>query len=185
MTGSVLNAFLETAAADAAELDQGSDVLSLRPRSAGSTPPRIYDGILHEVEHLERVADGTVQASESLVAFTIEFPLDYCRSTDPLLQFRVARIHTPLLHPNCRGGILCLGSDFRPGTRLRGVMHEVYAIVCGRNFAAQSAMDPWAAEYYLAHLDQVRALRSRPLLRRQIGRHRSSDRDESYVGEAS
>jgi hypothetical protein len=184
MTSFVLDAFLETAAVDAAELDEASDVLSLLPRSAGSTPPRIYDGVLREVEHLERVADGTVQVSASLVAFTIEFPIDYCRSTDPLLQFRVARVHTPILHPNCQGGILCLGSDFRPGTRLRGVVHEVYAIVCGRNFAAQSALDPWAAEYYLAHLDQVRALRSRPLLRRQIGKRRSSDRDASIVEEA-
>jgi hypothetical protein len=175
MTDRVLNSFLGTAAADAAELNRGSDVLSLVPRSAGSTPPRLYDGIFRDVEHLERSADGTVHASTSLVAFTIEFPLDYLKSTDPTLQFRVARVHSPLLHPNCRAGILCLGRDFRPGTRLRGVVHEVYAIVCGRNFAAQSAFDPWAAEYYLAHLDQVRSLRSRPLLRRPIGKRRSSD----------
>ena len=172
MTDSVFNAFLESAAADAAALNRGSDVLALLPRSAGSPPPRLYDGILRDVEHLERVADGTVQVSASLVGFTIEFPPDYCRSTDVRLQYRVARVHAPLLHPNCKGGILCLGSDFRPGTRLRGVMQEVYAIVCGRNFAAQDALDPWAAEYYLAHLDQVRALRSRPLLRRPIGKRR-------------
>lgn len=185
MKETVLNAFLETAAADAAELNRDSDVLSLLARSAGTTPPRLYDGIFREVEHLERTADGTVQASKSLVAFTIEFPGDYCRSIDPQLQFRVARVLTPLLHPNCKAGILCLGSDFRPGTRLRGVVHEVYSIVCGRNFAAQSALDPWAAEYYLAHLDQVRALRSRPLLRRPIGKQRPSNRDASVVEGAS
>lgn len=166
--------FLGTAAADAARLNEGSDVVSLVPRPAGTTPPRLYDGIFRDVEHLVRSADGTVHASTSLVAFTIEFPLDYLKSTDKTLQFRVARIHSPLLHPNCRAGILCLGRDFRPGTRLRGVVHEVYAIVCGRNFAAQDALDPWAAEYYLAHLDQVGALRSRPLLRQPIGKHRAS-----------
>jgi len=183
MNDFVFNSFLETAAADAAELNRESDILALVPRSAGSTPPRLYDGILRDVEHLERVADGTVAVSTSLVGFTIEFPPDYCRSTDPRLQFRVARVHSPLLHPNCKGGILCLGSDFRPGTRLRGLVQEVYEVVCGRNFAAQDALDRWAAEYYLAHLDQVRGLRTRPLLRRSIAKRRSSRSEPSNVGE--
>jgi hypothetical protein len=105
------------------------------------------------------------------VGFTIHFPPDYCRSTDPNLQFRVVRIHCPLLHPNVKGGVVCLGPHFRPGTRVRPLVQQIYGIISGRIFATDHAFDAEACKYYLLHLGQVRTLRTRPLWRRSVVGH--------------
>jgi hypothetical protein len=175
MRDEVYLGFLSTAAEDAAALDAASDILTLTPRPSEGMPSSVYDGWLTDVEHLERGADGTVRRAETPIGFTVEFPPDYCRSIDPGLQFRVARVHVPLFHPNANaGGIVCLGPHFRPGTRMRGLVQELYAIVSGRNFASDHAFDGKAALYYLSHLDQIRSLRAKPLWRAPLaGRTRT------------
>jgi hypothetical protein len=125
---------------------------------------------LQGVEHLERAADGTVRVSPDAVRFRLQFPDDYCRSVQPDLQFRVASVHTPLVHPNCRGGILCLGPHFRPATRIRPLVEHVYRIITGKTIAPDHAFDADAARYYLAHLGQVQALRAQPLWSRPVAR---------------
>jgi hypothetical protein len=169
MSDFAYDGFLETSAEDAQEVNAASDTVQVVGRPRPGALPHTYDSVLRDVEHLEWVGDGTVRVSSDPLSFVISFPFDYCRSTDPQLQFRVARFTTPLLHPNCqRSGIICQGSGFRPGTRLRPLIQEVYTIACGRNCRTDHAFDPAAAEYYLAHLDQVRALRARPLWRRPV-----------------
>jgi hypothetical protein len=164
----VYTAFLESAAEDAAASIAASDILSLRLRPGAGAAADTYDGWLVGVEHLERAALGTARVSDAPVLFTVHFPRDYCRSTDPKLQFRVASVRTPLWHPNALGGILCLGPYFRPATRLRPLLEQIHGIVSGRIRATDDAFDKEAAHYYLVHLDQVRALRARPLWRRPV-----------------
>jgi len=162
----VYEAFLRTAATDAAACVAASDVLALEPRPAAV--PDTYDGRLVDVPHLQRAAAGIVHVSADPVLFTLRFPLDYCRSTDLGLQFRVASLRTPLFHPNVRGGMVCLGPYFRPGTRLRPLLEQIFGIVCGRVRATDHAFDAEAAVYYLAHPEQVRDLRSPSLWRRPV-----------------
>ena len=168
MSDSVLDGFLETAAEDAVALNAASDILLLEADAAGNGAPHTYTGWLREVEHFERCAAGTVAVSAAAVKFTVHFPADYCRSVDPQLQFRVARVHGALVHPNCRGGVVCLGPHFRPGTRLRPLVEQLYGMIAARVFATNHAFDAEAARYYLQHLDEVRALKAPPLWRRRL-----------------
>ncbi|MFQ5667694.1 MAG: hypothetical protein ACE5I7_14875 [Candidatus Binatia bacterium] len=168
MSDPVYDAFLETAAEDVLAVNAASDILQLTPDPAAGRLPHTYNGWLQEVEHLDRAGDGTAYVSAATVGFTIHFPAEYCRSTGADLQFRVVRLHFPLLHPNTKGGMVCLGPHFRPGTRLRPLVHQIYGIISGRIFATDHAFDAEACMYYLRHLDQVRALRARPLWRRRV-----------------
>lgn len=168
MPDPVFDAFLETVTEDVAEVNRASDILQLVARPTPGAWPRTYHGVLRGVEHLARAADGTVCVSAAEVPFTLDFPDDYCRSIDPNLQFRIARVHVALVHPNSRGGLLCLGPHFRPGTRVRPLVQQIYGIICGRVIATHHAFDPEARDYYLRHLDQVRALQARPLWRREV-----------------
>jgi len=168
MNDAVYEAFLDTAAEDAQAVDAASDILTLVASPLEGTPPCTYEGWLDDVEHLERGADGLPQVSAAKVGFTIHFPSDYCRSTDPNLQFRVARLHFPLFHPNSKGGVVCLGPHFRPGTRVRPLVQQLYGIIAARVFATDHAFDADACTYYLRHLDQIAAFRARPLWRRPV-----------------
>ena len=78
-----------------------------------------------------------------------------------------------------RGGIVCLGPFFRPGTSIRPLVEQIYRIVSGRDFATGHAFDGEACEYYLSHLDQVRALRAAPLWRRPLATRAGERRDRS------
>lgn len=168
MIDPVRDGFLETTAEDAAAINAASDILRLLPQPSFAGAAHTYDGWLKNVEHLERAADRTVFVSSAEVGFTLDFPDDYCRSIDANLQFRVARVHFPLVHPNCRGGILCLGPHFRPGTRLRPLAERIYGIISGRLFATHHAFDADGCRYYLRHLEQVKSLRALPLWRRRV-----------------
>ena len=168
MSDPVYEAFLDVVAADAADCCNGSDILTLTPRVCTDRPPCVYDAELRDVEHLARVVDGTVRVSSDVVVFTVQFPTDYCRSTDASLQFRVVSVSVPLFHPNVRGSLVCLGPRFRPGTRLRPLLEQIYRIVSGRVRATEHAFEAEACWYYLRNLDQVRALRARPLWRRPV-----------------
>jgi len=182
----VYDAFLGTLAEDISEVNAASDILHLAPYGDAEPKPHVYAGWLRDVEHLVPNGDGTASVSADPVAISLRFPPGYCRSTDPNLQFRVAEIHSPLLHPNVRGLTVCLGPHFRPGTRVRPLVQQLYGIVCGRIRATDHAFDAEACRYYLHHLDQVLALRARPLWRRRVvGRTRigSLDTTNGMTGE--
>ncbi len=164
----VYAAFLKTAAADAAAINAGSDTVRLAAVPGSGEPPVAYDGVLRDVEHFERAADGTVVPTTAPVRFRLTFEPDYLRSSDPRLQFRVARVYGPLVHPNVSGSLVCLGDSFRPGTSLRGVVDHLYRIVAGRVKATHHALDGDGQRFFIQHMDEVERLRARPLWRRQL-----------------
>jgi hypothetical protein len=168
MTDVVYTAFLETVAEDVAACNAASDILRLTVDPGSGVPPHSYAGVLAEVEHLRGSGDGTVRVSAEPVEFQIQFPADYCRSTDTALQFRVASVRVPLFHPNVKGSIVCLGKHFAPGTRVRPLVEQIYRIVAGRVRATDSAFDLDACRYYLSHAEQLHAMRARPLWRRPV-----------------
>jgi hypothetical protein len=142
--------------------------LQLAARADPAHPPHTYRGRLTDIEHLMCASDGTIAPSSEPIDFTLEFPADYCRSVNPTLQFRVAHLSTPLFHPNVRGGIVCLGPHFKPSTRARAVVEQIYRIVSARVRAIDHGFDADACRYYLAHSEQVAGLRAAPLWRRRL-----------------
>jgi hypothetical protein len=162
--------FLDAMRGEASAVNEASDVARLRPLAASGSPPATYDGVFDGVEHFELLADGTVGVSAAPVHFSLSFPTNYLRSGDPRLQFQVARVLTPMVHPNVCGGIVCLGPHFMPGTGLRALVEQLYGIVSGRSFATHHAFDATARQYFLSHLDDVKALRAAPLWRRKLAR---------------
>lgn len=167
-TAPVLEAFLTSAARDAERAASESDVLRIVADPSSGTPPSEYRALLLSVEHFERDRDGSVRLTAASVPFSISFPRDYLSSADPTLPYRVVRVHSPLVHPNHRGGVLCLGGGFKPGTRLRSLFEVVHGIIQGRILAIDDALDREAADFFVKHIDEVRALRSPPLWRRGI-----------------
>jgi hypothetical protein len=162
--------FLDAMMGEARAVNEESDVARLQARPGSGSPPAIYDGLLDGVEHFEPVADGTAVVTAAVVHFSISFPTDYLRSGDPRLQFQVAKVLTPILHPNVSGGIVCLGPHFMPGTGLRALVDHLYGIVSGHVFATHHAFDVAAQQHFLSHLDEVKGLRAKPLWRRQLAR---------------
>lgn len=162
--------FLAAMAAEASAVNGASDVVRLVPRASSGEPAAIYDGIFEGVEHFELATDATVAVSAAPVMFSISFPTNYLRSGDPRLQFQVAQLLTPIHHPNVSRGIVCLGPHFAPGTGLRALVQHLYGIVSGRVFATDHAFDVAAQHYFLSHLDDVKALRAKPLWRRRLAR---------------
>lgn len=179
MTDPVHRAFLEGAAEDAAQINRASEVVRLVPLRNGPGPSEIYTGMFRDIEHLERTQDGTVRHSSDLIPFTVRFPPDYLVSVNPDLQARVVRIHTPILHPNIRGGHVCLGTDFAPGTRLKPLITHLHLIVSSRIFATDHPFDSEARQYYLDHADEIRRLRAAPLWRRPVALNVSVHRPAS------
>jgi hypothetical protein len=163
MSDPIHRSWLARVAEDAARLP-ASDTLRLVADPASGAPPRRYRALLRDVEHFEPALGGTVRLSQQPLLFEIDFPEDYCRAVDGTLSLRVVRVRSPFVHPNASaGGTLCLGAGFRPSTRLRPLLHQVYEIAAGRAFATQSALDPRARDFFLGNLAQVRALRAPPL----------------------
>jgi ubiquitin-protein ligase len=164
----VYAAFLETAAADAVAVNADSDTVRLAAVPGSGEPPSAYDGVFREVEHFERAPEGTVFPTTAPVRFRLSFEPDYLRSSDPRLQFRVARIYAPIVHPNVSTGLVCLGDAFRPGTSLRGVVDHLYRIVAGRVRATHHALDADGQRFFLQHMEEVERLGARPLWRRRL-----------------
>jgi hypothetical protein len=163
----VLEAFLTSVARDAERAASESDVLRIVADRSSGTPPSEYRALLLSVEHFERDRDGSVRLTDASVPFSISFPRDYLSSADPTLPYRVVRVYSPLVHPNHRGGVICLGG-MKPGTRLRTLIETVHGVVQGRIFATDDPFDRDAADFFVRNVDQVRALRSPPLWRRRI-----------------
>ncbi len=166
----VLRAFLARATVDVSTINAASDVVELVPVAGSGVPPKAYEGIFRNIEHIERLPNGEIAITATPVRFGLTFDDDYLRSTDPKLQFRVARVHAALIHPNVSGGLVCLGDGFQPGTSLRGLVDHLYRIVAGRARATDHALDPEGQRYFLDNPDAVAGLRAQPLWRRPLMR---------------
>lgn len=165
----VIHSFRRRFAEDARLVREQSDCVRLVADPMSGDPAACYHGLVTGVEHLERTADGAIEATCSPVPFSIEIPDDYCRCTDGSLQLRVARIHAPIVHPNVgTAGMVCLGPRFRPGTRLLPLLEHLHRLWSSRVFASESPLDPIAAEFFRRNPDRVRALRSEPLWQRPV-----------------
>jgi len=162
--------FLKTALADQVLITRESDTVRLIGRPRSGALPNVYDGVCEGVEHLVSAGDGTVSVSSEPICFSVTFPADYLASTDATLLYRVVRVHSPLYHPNhlAGSGVICLGRAFRAGTRLRALVYQLYSILGCQNFASDSPLDTAASAYYVAHAEQIRALRARPLWRSRV-----------------
>lgn len=164
--------FLCTVARDARLVNAESDLLRLvgEPRRAGAAAS-VYHALLRDTEHLVRDSTGNVRVSSAPIPFSVGFPDDYLSCLDSGLQFRVARVHPqhPIFHSNVQhGGLLCLGPDFAPGTRLRPLVEQLYGILSFAIIATDHPFDVEAARYLVEHVEQVRALRAPPLWRRPV-----------------
>ena len=111
-----------------------------------------------------------MRRSTDPISFAVRFPEDYLRSVDPDLQFRVARVHTSIQHPNIRGSLVCLGSQFYPGTPLRALIEQVYGIFASQIYATDHPFSSEAREFYLSRVEEVSemARRQPPLWRRPV-----------------
>ena len=167
--------FRTAAFGEAREINVASDTVRVTP-VPGDDPPSAYIVEFRGIEHLVLGAGGVVTVSSDPIVCTVHFSDEYLRSTNPALGYATARIETPLFHPNRAGGadtgasVVCLGASFRPGTRLRPLVFQLYRFVSSRDFATESPLDANASRYYTAHLDQVRGLRAAPLWRERVGR---------------
>jgi hypothetical protein len=168
MIDPVHQGFLQSAETDAKGIRLESDCVHLKPDTSTGNAPRTYHGLLEGAEHYLRGPDGSFIVTRRPLPFTIHFADDYLRSLDDNLQFRVVSTSRELVHPNVSGGVVCLGDRFRPGTRLRSVVEQFYAIATSRVAATHHPMDPQAAEFYLAHQDEIRAFRNQPLWRKRL-----------------
>ena len=165
----VVENFLKVAAEERDWAIAESDILHLvgEERSEGS--PRLYFGTFRGIEHFERGPGGSVRTSDEPIGFSIYFPPDYLRNTDPDLQFRVARVESlpPLYHPNLRRSLICLGTGFTCGTRLRGLLQQLYGIFSYQIVATESPFNIEAGEYFLSRPEELAALRPAPPLWRR------------------
>jgi len=170
VSNDVMTAFLRRIAEDVPAVRAASGVVHLAP-DPGSDPPRRIHGLFSEIETFIRGPGDTVVTSRRPLPFRLDFPDDYCSCADGTLQLRVARVMTPILHPNVGpGGIVCLGPSFRPSTRLRPLLEHLHLICSGRVFASESPWEAKTAEFFRRHPDRVRALRSPPLWREPAAR---------------
>ena len=168
MRDPVFAGFLESAVADAKYVEQESDCLRLNPDPATGDPPRTYHGVLRGAEHYVRDSQGAFVVTRRPIPFQIDFPDDYLQTLDPNLQFRVVCTSRQLVHPNVRGGVVCLGGRFRPATRLRSVVEQFFGIATSLVAAIDHPFDLVAAEFYLDHLDVIRGFANEPLRRRPL-----------------
>jgi hypothetical protein len=163
----VFEKFLENSLAEASALEKQSDVLELVPLPP--LPPSTYL-CKFAVPYLRRQADGTIALAEGPVIAAVHFPEDYLRSVDHWLYLKVATLLTPdFIHPNVRGGTVCLGADFAPGTPIKGLLWELYDIVTYQNFSLveHNALNAEACRLLRARQELVKSLRPVPFLRRK------------------
>lgn len=170
MTDRVLRSFLLGAREDADWVNANSTILRVVPDPRSGEPPCVYLGLLREVEHLRRASGGSVEVSSDPIPFTVRFPLDYLVSSDPMLQLRIVELGAPVFAVNVRGPLVCMGSRFQPGARLRTLMEHVWGILSCRVYNTSDAFNAEARDYFYRNADQVRALRAAPLWARSIAK---------------
>ena len=166
----VLAGYIEDADRAVLRINAESPIVRLSRAPDSGMPPFLYRGTLAGVEHFVRVSDGTFRVSSSPLPFEIEIEEDFCRSSDRYLPFRVLRTSSAIVHPNVSSGICCLGTRFRPATKLRSIVELFYRIASGRIAATDDPFDPVAADFFLSHPNEIRALHAPPLWSRPTAR---------------
>jgi hypothetical protein len=159
----VLRSFLLGAVEDADWINRHSEALRIVADPRSGDPPQAYHALLRGVEHLRRPPGGAVGVSSDPIPFTICFPVDYLTSVDPTLQLKLVHVGAPVFAVNVRVPLICLGSGFQPGTRLRSLVEHVYAVLSSRVFDTADAFCREARDYYYRHADEVQQLRAAPL----------------------
>jgi hypothetical protein len=167
MEDPVHRGFLEKQVLMGKYVNENSDSVRVTQDPSSGTPPEMYNGVLIGAEHYVR-ENGVIQVTKRPLPFRIRMESDYCKSLDPHLQMRVIRTSSELYHPNVHGGSVCLGPKFRPATSLRVLVEQFYRIATGRVAATNDPFDPEASEYFLDHIDQVRAFENPPLWRSPV-----------------
>lgn len=165
----VFEAFCFAAQREAEALAAQSDVLTVR-----ALPPEPTSRFVLQfrVPYLRRTKQQTINVAPGPVQAIVHFPADYLLGTTPQLWFRVAMITTPdFVHPNVRDGIVCLGSQFSPGTPFRIIIRELYGIVSFQTMTLdeRNAMDPEICRLLRADPQILNAL-SAPSLTRRVHR---------------
>jgi hypothetical protein len=158
----VFQAFLESAAADGREINAASRVLRVVPDPRRGRPSDTYHLLFDGLQHFRREPAGGVRVALDPIVVRVSFPDDFLRSADPGLAYRVIGLLTPVFHPNVSGHGLCI-SGFAAGIRLRGIAEQVFAVLSGRAFATNDALDPEAARFFAEHPERVQALARVPL----------------------
>ena len=74
MSDLIYQGFLESARADTTRINRDSEIVQLVPDPVSGDPPRIYQGILLDVEHYERDPGRTFRVANTPVSFRVEFP---------------------------------------------------------------------------------------------------------------
>ncbi len=168
MTDPVLRSFLQGAREDSVWINHNSNILRVVPDPRSGDPPCVYHALLREVEHLRREPGGAVEVSSAPIPFTVIFPPEYLVSVDPTMQLRMVELGAPVFAVNVRGPLVCLGSRFAPGSRLRTLVEHVWSILSCRVFDTADAFNVEARDYFYRHREQVRGLRAAPLWARPI-----------------
>ena len=170
-TDFVLNGFLTYCNKKMHEIAAQSDVFHLIDE-AGS-PPMRYLCELQGIEHMVKDESGIVHRSVEPLLLEIRIPADYLRSTDPNLGMRVVGIGSPIMHPNIRIPVICLGNTFKPGTYVHEILRMAYEIVTYRVVTTDedNAFDPVACRYLRDNPGVLTHLRKPPLWRRTHSLH--------------
>ena len=123
----VFDAFCLAAQREADALTAQSDVLTVT-----ALPPEPPSRFLLQfrVPYLRRTPRNTFDIAPGPVSAAIHFPADYLLGTTPNLWFRIVQVLTDdFAHPNVRQGVLCLGSQFHPGTPFRALVRTLYDLL--------------------------------------------------------
>ncbi len=163
MIDPVLRSFLLGAVEDAGWINRHSEALRIVADPRSGDPPHAYHALLRGVEHFRRSPGAPVQVSSDPIPFTICFPENYLTGVDPTLQLKLVHVEAPVFAVNVRVPLICLGSGFRPGTRLRSLVEHVYSVLSCRVFDTADAFCIEARDYYYRHADEVRGLQAAPL----------------------
>ena len=164
----VFKTFLHESMVDAMELAGQSDGrLEVFPQAP--FPPSRY-GLAFHVPFLRTLPSGTVEVvTIEPVLVGLTFPESYLRSADRHLLLSIVSVLTPrVLHPNVRGGFVCLG-DLMPGTPLRILLFELYEILGYRNLGLdeRNALVPDACRFLRGNPDLLPKLVAPPLRSRR------------------
>lgn len=165
MPDMIFDRWAGNALSEALEIAGGSDVVEIHP----DPRDRATFWCQYNVPYLARCSDSTVAIHPGPVHAGVHFPEDYLRSTDPHLYMHVAAVLTPdIVHPNIRGVAVCLGSAFRPGTRLALILRELYEIFTYSNYSLveTNSLNPEACRLLRAHGHLLEKLAAGPFLRR-------------------
>jgi hypothetical protein len=158
----VFRSFLESASADAREINARSRSARLVPDPRRGIPSDTYHLILDGLHYFRRDARGRMVDTRDPVVVRVTLPEDYLRCVDPALAYRVIWLVTRVAHPNVRQHHVCV-AGFAAGTRLRGIVELLYALLSARAYATNDPLDPEAARFFSEHPERVRSLRSAPL----------------------